>query len=73
MKINTKRKKNGGRTLGVHDRLVAGILGNLELLDQSEHLGAWFHIVVTSAPGGDSALTGFLALFIRNGLLILLA
>jgi hypothetical protein len=66
---NTEYQKRGGRTLGVHDRLVAGIFGNLELLDQSEHLCAWFHIVVTSAPGGDSALTGFLALFIRDGCL----
>jgi hypothetical protein len=61
------------RTLGIHDRLVAGIFGNLELLDQSKHLCAWFHIVVTSAPGGDSALAGFLALYFRDGLLTLLA
>lgn len=66
-------KKEGGRTLGIYDRLVAGICGHLELLDQSKHLCAWFHVVVTSAPGGDSALAGFLTLFIRDGLFILLA
>lgn len=65
-------KKWGGRTLRVHDRLVASIFGNLKLLDQSEHLCAWFHIIVTSAPGGDSALTRFLALF-RDAWFILLA
>lgn len=73
MIINTGENKfEGGQTLGVHDRFVAGIFGNLELLNQSKHLCAWFHIAITSAPGGDSALTGFLALYIGDGLFILL-
>jgi hypothetical protein len=59
--------------LGVHDRLVARIFGDLELLDQGEHLRAWFRVVVTSAPGGDCMLTKFFSLFIRDRLFALLA
>jgi hypothetical protein len=50
--------------LGVHNRLVAGIFSDAELLDQGKHLRARFHVVVTSAPGGDGVLTRLFDLFI---------
>jgi len=61
------------RTLGVYDRLVTSIFCHSELRDQSEHLCAWFHVVITSAPGGDGALTRFIDLFISNGMFVFLA
>ena len=45
-------------TLGVHDRLVARIFGDEELLDERVHLCARLHVVVAPAPGGNCALTG---------------
>jgi hypothetical protein len=48
--------------LGIHNRLVASVFGDLELLDQSEHLRAWLHVVVVSAPSRDRPLAKFLDL-----------
>jgi hypothetical protein len=43
----------------------------LELLDERDHLCAWLHVAVASAPGGDRVLARFLALS-GNGLFSLL-
>jgi len=50
--------------LGVNDRLVTCIFCDSELLNQGEHLCAWFHAIVISPPDGDGTLTGFFAVFI---------
>jgi hypothetical protein len=58
--------------LRAYDRLVAGVLGDLELLDQRQHLRAWLQVVVASTPGYHSLLAGFLDLSRSDGLLALL-
>jgi hypothetical protein len=72
-KYQKKKKSRERRTLREYDCLVAGIFGDSELFNQGEHFRAWLHVVVTSAPGGDGALTRFFDLFIRNGRFSLLA
>jgi len=49
-------------TLGVYDRLVAIIFGDLKLLDQRDHLRARLEVVVASTPGRHRLLAGFLDL-----------
>lgn len=51
-------RRESSLTLGVHDRLVARIFGDEELLYERDHLCARFHVVVAPAPGGNCALTG---------------
>ena len=71
----TERRLRGeskGHTLRVYDRLVAGIFGDLKLLDQREHLRARLQVIVASTPGRHRLLAGFLDLRRSYGLLALL-
>jgi hypothetical protein len=56
----------------VYNRLVAGVLNDLELLDQSEHLRARLQVVVASTACCHRLLAEFLDFSRSDGLLALL-